>query len=88
MRGPGNADQLARKRAFLVLVQPLKARLMGSNCDADPHFSNDESFPDSAMTAPVQRWQDFTDKVATLEGDGRGFTESAGIRAGTEVEAA
>ena len=36
MRGPKNADPLARKRAFLVLVQLLKARSMGSNCDADP----------------------------------------------------
>ena len=36
MRSPENADQHARKLDFLVLVQPLKARSMGSNCYADP----------------------------------------------------
>ncbi len=35
----------------------------------------------------VQRWQDFTGKAATLEGDGRAFDEIAGMRAGAEVEA-
>jgi hypothetical protein len=28
----------------------------------------------------VQRWQDFTGKAATLEGDGRGFAEIAAGR--------
>ena len=36
----------------------------------------------------VQRWQHFTGKTATLESDGRGFAEIAGMRVGTEVEAA
>jgi hypothetical protein len=36
----------------------------------------------------VKRWQDFTGKAATLEGDGRSFNEIAGMRAGTEAEAA
>jgi hypothetical protein len=36
----------------------------------------------------VKRWQDFTGKAATLEGDGRSLNEIAGMRAGTEAEAA
>ena len=34
----------------------------------------------------VQRWQDFTGKAATLEGDGRGFDEIAVMRAALKLK--